>query len=1015
MIGVNRRLFKPLNCALIIILSVILLHVVESAQWNKLKRCAQSGFCRRQRSHTISKTDCTLDPNSVVSGNTIRANLSCPSPIILGELSNELLPLQLQIEAFESGSFRVLIDEHDGVGRFKRFRVPDVLETERGAKGCVINESKHVKRFKTHFSVSLGNERCYESENTRIKHRNTRLDVFFSPFYVVLRDLDTNMILVSLNDRKLLRFERQNEVPKAPVISSPEEVHDEKEIKSENHAADEQNEFNYDSLYDDDETMNEQEELLKDDEVVLNGIQCDGCFSEQFDGHTDPKRRGPESFGLDIKFHSASHVFGIPEHANTFALKDTKSIALGALQGDENVDPYRLYNLDVFEYELNDPLGLYGSVPLIVSSSESHSSAVLWLNAAETYIDVHHNVDEKSISTHWFSESGVLDVILFPGGPGLSNSFEQYLELTGQPAMPSRFALGYHQCRWNYRDDADARAVDAEFDRRELPYDVLWLDIEHTNGKRYFTWDYSRFPDPEKLQRDIARRGRKMVTIIDPHIKRDDAYPVHKQAQINNWYVKKADGTTDFNGWCWPGDSSYFDFMSTTVRKAWTSFFNPTSYRHFTEFLYTWVDMNEPSVFNGPEQTMPKDLIHSGGWEHRDVHNMYGMEVQRATFDALLNARDGQDRPFVLSRSFFAGSQKYGAVWTGDNTAEWSHLRASIPMLLSLQISAIVFSGADVGGFFGNPSPELLVRWYQAAAFQPFFRGHAHLDTDRREPWLFGEDNTARISHALRERYAYLPMWYTLFAAVSLGNYLPFDSTAPPMRPLLWHYGQQVPQVSEIEDEWLVGDALLVAPILHEAAKTRIVQFPFLKSSDRWYDVYDSGRMVELVGRGRSLESKEFDVTMDRMLVFQRGGSITCRQQRVRRSSVSMAFDPFTLIVALDADGNAGGELYIDDGRSYLYRDTNAFSLRQFEMSQSSNLKSWTKSGSEKGFTGESSMIERIVISGIKSVPSSISITIDNQHRQAQFYYKVYANAITIKNPRLPIAKGNWSVSLNFK
>lgn len=180
--------------------------------------------------------------------------------------------------------------------------------------------------------------------------------------------------------------------------------------------------------------------------------------------------------------------------------------------------------------------------------------------------------------------------------------------------------------------------------------------------------------------------------------------------------------------------------------------------------------MNEPSVFRGPELTMQKNAIHHGNWEHRELHNLYGFYQQMATAEGLIQRAKGKERPFVLTRSFFAGSQKYGAVWTGDNTAEWSYLKISIPMLLTLSITGISFCGADVGGFIGNPEAELLVRWYQAGAYQPFFRGHATMNTKRREPWLFGEEYTRPIREAMRERYALLPYWYSLFYSAHVAS-----------------------------------------------------------------------------------------------------------------------------------------------------------------------------------------------------------------------------------------------------
>jgi alpha 1,3-glucosidase len=259
-----------------------------------------------------------------------------------------------------------------------------------------------------------------------------------------------------------------------------------------------------------------------------------------------------------------------------------------------------------------------------------------------------------------------------------------------------------------------------------------------------------------------------MVTIIDPHIKIDSEYYVYQEAKDLDYYVKNADGKTTFEGHCWPGNSAWLDYLNPATRKYWAALFSFQKYEGSTKNLYTWNDMNEPSVFSGPEITMPKDNIHVGGVEHRDVHNLYGMLQQRATYDGQMLRSNYSDRPFILSRAFFAGTQRYGAIWTGDNTADWDHLASSVPMLLSISMSGVVFCGADVGGFFGNPDAELLVRWYQLGAFQPFFRGHAHIDTKRREPWVFDEPYTSLIRKAIINRYQLLPYIYTLFRIASL-------------------------------------------------------------------------------------------------------------------------------------------------------------------------------------------------------------------------------------------------------
>ena len=400
-------------------------------------------------------------------------------------------------------------------------------------------------------------------------------------------------------------------------------------------------------------------------------------------------------------------------------------------------------------------------------------------------------------TSHWMSESGVLEAFLLPG-PTPQAVFSQYAHLTGSAALPRYFAIGYHQCRWNYKSEEDVKAVDSGFDEFDIPYDVLWLDIEHTDGKkstttantathspdhstghrlmaspaavalllspssprlcvccallcsgwcdvcwcvlllrfRYFTWDGHNFPHPLDMQASLIAKSRQLVTIVDPHMKRDSNWAVHTNALEKGYYVRTAqDGV--YEGWCWPGSVSYLDFLDPTIRQYWADQFSLERYVGSTSHLFVWNDMNEPSVFNGPEVSMPKDCRHlHSSVEHRDVHNVYGHFNLLSTAQGLLQ-RD-QLRPFVLSRSFFAGSQRYAAVWTGDNAAEWSHLAAATPMLLSLNVVGMTFSGADVGGFFKDPDAELLTRWYQAGAWQPFFRGHAHIDTKRREPWLFG-------------------------------------------------------------------------------------------------------------------------------------------------------------------------------------------------------------------------------------------------------------------------------------
>uniref|UniRef100_A0A8C6TYH7 Glucosidase, alpha; neutral C n=1 Tax=Neogobius melanostomus TaxID=47308 RepID=A0A8C6TYH7_9GOBI len=641
------------------------------------------------------------------------------------------------------------------------------------------------------------------------------------------------------------------------------------------------------------------------------------------------------SVGADLRFHGFSHVYGLPEHADPLQLRDTR-------EGE----PYRLYNLDVFAYDLKSPFGLYGSVPFVLAHSSNRTLGVFWLNASETFGDsaspVKRRRTEPHTDLHWLSESGIIDcrVLL---GPQPKQVFSQYAQLTGVCstfAAPSVCA-GYHQCRWNYNDEADVTAVDAGFDLNKIPYDVIWLDIEHTDGKRYFTWDPALFPRPAELQRHLEKKKRKLVVISDPHIKLDPDWPLFREARDSGHFVKDREGQI-FKGSCWPGESCYLDFSNPATRAWYSRCFSLNNYKGSTSSLFVWNDMNEPSVFDGPEQTMPKDAVHFGDWEHRDLHNLYGFYQQMATAEGLVTRSGGLRRPFVLSRSFFAGSQRFGAVWTGDNVATWDYLKISIPMLLSLSVAGIAFCGADVGGFVKNPTPELLVRWYQAGALQPFFRGHSANVTKRREPWLFGEEVTAAIRATIHQRYLLLPYWYTLF-------YWAHATGLSPLRPL-WVEFPKEEDTFTIDNEYMIGGALLACPITDPGVQQIQVLLP--GSDEIWYEVqsltaHKGGRTVCL------------PVTMETVPVFQRGGTIICRATGTGSCTADFQKQPLSLTVALNTQEVAEGELYLDDGYSFNYLDTKTFCLRRFKMD------------SEGSFDSDT-IIQSVTIMGQKSTPSSV-------------------------------------------
>uniref|UniRef100_A0A8C8CHE8 Glycoside hydrolase family 31 N-terminal domain-containing protein n=1 Tax=Oncorhynchus tshawytscha TaxID=74940 RepID=A0A8C8CHE8_ONCTS len=712
-------------------------------------------------------------------------------------------------------------------------------------------------------------------------------------------------------------------------------------------------------------------QVSEGEEEAEEEVDQPGMWEETFKTHADTKPNGPSSISLDFSLPGVEHVYGIPEHADGLRLKNT-----------DGGDPYRLYNLDVFQYELFNPMALYGAVPVLLSHNTHRTMGLFWWVCGSSEV--------PQTDVRWISESGIIDVFIMLG-PRPNDVFTQYSSLTGTQAFPPLSSLAYHQCRWNYNDQEDVSAVDQGFDEHDIPYDFIWLDIEHTDGKRYFTWDNNKFPQPKDMLQGLLHKRRKMVTIVDPHIKVDSSYKIHTEIRSRGYYIKNKDGG-DYEGWCWPGNAGYPDFTNPEMRKWWASMFAYDQYEGSMENLYTWNDMNEPSVFNGPEVTMHKDALH-GPWEHRDIHNLYGFYVQMATAEGQIQRSGGLERPFVLTRAFFAGSQRYGAVWTGDNAAEWGHLKMSIPMCLSLGLVGISFCGADVGGFFKTPSAELLVRWYQAGAYQPFFRAHAHLDTPRREPWLFGPDNTALIREAVRQRYTLLPYWYLqfyhaqrtapcwLFNLVRMMHYprLPLPPVCSSGRDLLVH--PVTDERSSGVTAYLPGNGEVT--ITHLSA-------PFPNNSLAF------------------LSSLSHHLFLSQIPVFQRGGSIICRKNRVRRSSSCMENDPYTLYVALDSQGKAEGEIYIDDGHTFKHKTDKQFIHRR--LSFTANSLSSSDLSPDSQFP-TASWVEQVNILGAQKPDAVTLTTTDGGESSVEFEFDPDTAVLTLRKPGVN-AGVNWTLHL---
>ena len=483
-----------------------------------------------------------------------------------------------------------------------------------------------------------------------------------------------------------------------------------------------------------------------------------------------------------------------------------------------------------------------------------------------------------------------------------------YTELTGRAPLPPLWALGNQQSRWSYYPEARVREVARGFRESRIPADVIYLDIDYMDGYRVFTWNREHFPDPRRLISDLRAEGFRVVLIIDPGIKVDPNYHAYRQGRAGGHFVKNADGS-ELHATVWPGVCAFPDFTDARAREWFGSLYAAHLEEGVAGF---WTDMNEPGVFlseqtpkpdiyHHPMKTFPVTARHAGDGEpgaHARYHNVYGMQMARSTFDGLRRLRPDA-RPFVLTRAGYAGVQRYSAIWTGDNVASWDHLRLSIPMLLNLGVSGVPMVGADVGGFSGQTTPELYARWLQSAALTPFLRSHSEKESNPHEPYSFPPEFVAVNRASVELRYRLLPYLYTLFQEHT-------QTGAPVMRPLWFEYPDDA-RTYLVEDQYLAGRDLLVAPVVREGAVRRRVYFP---RGDDWVDWWTGAAY-------RGGTDAEVEAPLGRLPLFARAGSVIPTQPAVQHTG-EMLRTPLTLVAARGADGTSS--FYEDAGEGYEYR-----------------------------------------------------------------------------------------------
>jgi len=511
---------------------------------------------------------------------------------------------------------------------------------------------------------------------------------------------------------------------------------------------------------------------------------------------------------------------------------------------------YKTFTIDKGPHTPDQEM-MYGSHPFLIITGRKHFGLFLDY-PSEVLFDIgftHKDVLEITIPSENF------DLYLFDVSD-TKMIIREYLQLTGTSYVPPKWAFGYHQSRYGYKDADEIRTVAEQFRKREIPCDAIYLDIDYMDNYKVFTVNESAFPEFTQMVNDLREDGFQSVPIIDAAVKVEDGYNIYEEGKAKQYFCIDAD-EKEFVCGVWPGSCVLPDFLRSEVRSWWAQ-----HYSMFTEsgIHGFWNDMNEPAIFYTPEklQYVAKRVdeifheeIHNGMKfmlatadlgsifnrreyfrqfhhttsegevvNHENVHNLYGFNMVRSAVEGFETFLPGK-RYFLISRSSYAGQHRFSGIWTGDNNSWWEHLLLNIRMLMSLNLSGFLYAGADIGGFGSEISPELMIRWMQTGVFSPLCRNHTWFGARDQEPWAFDDECTSILRHMIRLRYALLPYTYTEYMR-AVRDLEPF------ITPLFVEFKNE--RAQDIEDQFLYGQSLMVAPIYTPNARGRYVFLP----ESRW-------------------------------------------------------------------------------------------------------------------------------------------------------------------------------------
>ncbi len=579
--------------------------------------------------------------------------------------------------------------------------------------------------------------------------------------------------------------------------------------------------------------------------------------------------------------------------------QDESFYAMGEKTGPINrrAQAFCNWNTDKFGYA-DDEDPLYLSIPFFIGRHDAGTYGYFLDNSYKSTF----NFGASSDRFAWTSvEGGPLNYYTI-AGPTELEIIQAYTRLTGAMPLPPLWSLGYQQCRYSYYPDTEVRELAQGFRDKDVPADVIYLDIHYMQDYKAFTFDKSRFPNPKQLLSELQDLGFKVITIVDPGIKAETGYDTYDRGLASDVYCRLVDGSL-YQGEVWPGWSCFPDFTNEKTRDWWQ---DELAYYTELDVAGVWNDMNEPAAWG---QSLPHALMFDMDGQPSTMdegRNVYGMQMARASYEGMLRNKPDL-RPFVLTRAGFSGIQRYSAVWTGDNVSSSAHLMLSIRMLLSLAMSGISFAGSDIGGFAGDADRKLHVRWVALAVFQPLFRAHSQVNTKSAEPWSFGEEALMMLRNMIKLRYRLLPYIYSTF-------YTHTQQLIPVMRALFLMYPEdEVLRQDAYQHQYMFGDALLVLPATHE---TTIYKAYFPEGA--WYKLTNDAHLKG--GKERYVEAELCDVP-----VYVKAGAIIPMQSE-RSNTAAQQDDCLILHVYKGPDNEF--MFYEDDGVSFDY-EKGAFGVRK--------------------------------------------------------------------------------------